>query len=230
MPPLPPNVTKAGLLRSKSGWNNSSLSRRSNTTRGLLSTRTPHSSGNSGGGVPNPSFGIGVVREAFPRGATGTWQPVSLSDSSATLEGRIAYTWNGARWIDDGGPGIVQDTDAFLANLATITGIVQDNTGVVWGVGRRGSGSNYLAVYQWISNVWTLVNSPNKIIGDNNVYIATYNNDTWLTGMQPDGEVFAYQWNSGTSQWDDRSTGLTNFEPFFSLAIGPEGIWVVGDY
>jgi hypothetical protein len=78
MPPLPPNVTKAGLLRSMSGWNNSSLSRRSGTTVGLLSTRTPHSSGNSGGGISNPSFGIGVVREAFPRGATGTWQPINI--------------------------------------------------------------------------------------------------------------------------------------------------------
>lgn len=75
MPPLPPNVTKAGILRSMSGWNNSSLSRRSNTTVGLLSTRTPHSLGNSGGGIPNPSLGIGVIREAMPRNAAGSFTP-----------------------------------------------------------------------------------------------------------------------------------------------------------
>jgi len=43
MPPLPlaPSMTRAGILRGMSGWNNSSLSRRNNTTRGLLSTRVP---------------------------------------------------------------------------------------------------------------------------------------------------------------------------------------------
>jgi len=85
MPPLPPNVSKAGLLRSISGWNNSSLSRRSGTTVGLLSTRTPHSSGNSGGGIPNPSLGIGVTRLAMPRNAAGTWAPVSLSGTPDPL-------------------------------------------------------------------------------------------------------------------------------------------------
>ena len=79
MPPLPPNLSQAGLLRSKSGWNNSSLSRRSNTIRGLLSTRTPQSTGNSGGGIPNPSLGIGVISEAMPKGATGSWVPRPIS-------------------------------------------------------------------------------------------------------------------------------------------------------
>ena len=79
MAPLPPNLSKAGLLRSKSGWNNSSLSRRSNTIRGLLSTRTPQSTGNSGGGIPNPSLGIGVISEAMPKGATGSWVPRTIS-------------------------------------------------------------------------------------------------------------------------------------------------------
>jgi hypothetical protein len=72
MPPLPPNVTKAGLIRGYGGWNNSSLSRRSNTTRGLLSTRVPQSLGTTGGGVPNPSLGIGVTRLAMPRNAAGS--------------------------------------------------------------------------------------------------------------------------------------------------------------
>ncbi len=78
MPPLPPNVTKAGLVRSHGGWNNSSLSRRSTTTRGLLSTRVPQSLGTTGGGVPNPVPGIGTIKEAMPRHAAGSWKPVSL--------------------------------------------------------------------------------------------------------------------------------------------------------
>jgi hypothetical protein len=43
-----PNVSKAGLVRSLGGWNNSSLSRRNNVTRGLLSTRVPQSLGTTG--------------------------------------------------------------------------------------------------------------------------------------------------------------------------------------
>jgi hypothetical protein len=79
MPPLPPGVSKVGLVKGYGGWNNSSFSRRSNTIRGLLSTRTPQSTGNSGGGIPNPSLGIGVINEAMPKGATGSWVPRSIS-------------------------------------------------------------------------------------------------------------------------------------------------------
>ena len=65
---LAQNITWSNVIRAKSGWNNSSLSRRNGTTVGLLSTRTPHSSGNTGGGIRNPSYGIGVDRLAFRRG------------------------------------------------------------------------------------------------------------------------------------------------------------------
>lgn len=54
MPPLPPNLTKAGLLRGLGGWNNSSLSLRNGTTSGLLSTRTPQGVGTTGGRNPEP--------------------------------------------------------------------------------------------------------------------------------------------------------------------------------
>ena len=79
MPPLPPNVTKTGLLRGLGGWNNSSLSRRSNTTRGLLSTRTPQEVGTTGGAILNPNIGIGTTRLAMPRNAAGAWRPNSIT-------------------------------------------------------------------------------------------------------------------------------------------------------
>jgi surface protein len=84
MPPLPPGVSKVGLVKGYGGWNNSSSSRRSNTIRGLLSTRTPHSTKNTGGGIINASLGIGVIKEAMPKGASGSWapRPISLSRSS----------------------------------------------------------------------------------------------------------------------------------------------------
>jgi len=66
------------LLRSVGGWNNGSLSRRDNRTRGLLSTRVPQQANSTGGGIPNPSLGIGTIGEAMPRGATGGWRPISL--------------------------------------------------------------------------------------------------------------------------------------------------------
>ena len=75
MPPLAPSVSQAGLLRTQSGWNNSSLSRRSNTTRGLLSTRTPQSMDTSSGGLLNPPLPPSAPALAMPRGATGSFRP-----------------------------------------------------------------------------------------------------------------------------------------------------------
>ena len=75
MPPLAPSVSQAGLLRTQSGWNNSSLSRRSNTTRGLLSTRTPQSMDTTSGGLLNPPLPPSAPAVAMPRGATGSFRP-----------------------------------------------------------------------------------------------------------------------------------------------------------
>lgn len=142
MPPLPPNVTKAGLLRSQSGWNNGSLSRRDNRTRGLLSTRVPQGVGTTGGGIPNPSLGIGRIGEATPRGATGSWRPISLRESTIGY-GAVYYSvvndpisalviLGVGRSLDDeygrgqavnliGNPGFGNDSGALLlqANLNT---------------------------------------------------------------------------------------------------------------
>lgn len=57
MPPLPPNITKAGILHSKSGWNNSSLSRRSGTTSGLAEHPDPAQLGQLGRWDPKPVAG-----------------------------------------------------------------------------------------------------------------------------------------------------------------------------
>ncbi len=67
-----------------SGWNNSSLSLRNGTTSGLLSTRTPQGVGTTGGGIPNPSIGIGTTRLAMPRNAMGSWVPSRSLISGAT--------------------------------------------------------------------------------------------------------------------------------------------------
>ena len=75
MPPLAPNVSQAATLRAISGWNNSSMSRRSNTTRALLSTRTPQSSDTTSGGMLNPPLPPSIIREAMPRGAAGSFTP-----------------------------------------------------------------------------------------------------------------------------------------------------------
>lgn len=46
---------------------------------GLLSTRTPQAVGVVGGGIPNPSLGVGVTRSAMPKGAIVSWKPASSS-------------------------------------------------------------------------------------------------------------------------------------------------------
>jgi len=75
MPPLAPNLSQAATLRTISGWNNSSMSRRSNTMRGLLSTRTPQSSDTTSGGMLNPPLPPSIIGEAMPRGAMGSFTP-----------------------------------------------------------------------------------------------------------------------------------------------------------
>ena len=51
------------------------MSRRSNTMRGLLSTRTPQSSDTTSGGMLNPPLPPSTISEATPRGATGSFKP-----------------------------------------------------------------------------------------------------------------------------------------------------------
>jgi hypothetical protein len=79
MPPLAPNVSGATILRPMSGWNNSSMSRRSGTTSGFLSTRTPQSSDTTSGGMLNPPLPPSTISEATPRGATGSFRPRTIS-------------------------------------------------------------------------------------------------------------------------------------------------------
>ena len=103
MPPLAPDITKAGLLRGLGGWNNSSMSPRNSVTSGLLSTRTPQSLSTTGGGILNPSIGIGVTRLAMPRNAAGTYRPRS-SILTKTYEALTDATIPGAvnDWIAGG--------------------------------------------------------------------------------------------------------------------------------
>lgn len=75
MPPLAPNLSQAATLRTFSGWNNSSMSRRSNTMHGLLSTRTPQSLDTTSGGMLNPPLPPSIIGEAMPRGAAGSFTP-----------------------------------------------------------------------------------------------------------------------------------------------------------
>ena len=71
---LAQNLTRSNILRAKSGWNNGSLSRSNNTVRGLLSTRVPHQNGATGGGIRNPSYGIGTTGLAYTQ-RIGRWVP-----------------------------------------------------------------------------------------------------------------------------------------------------------
>ena len=100
MPPLAPNLSQAATLRTISGWNNSSMSRRSNTMRGLLSTRTPQSSDTTSGGMLNPPLPPSIIGEAMPRGAAGSFTPrVVLSRPSGGGVLPLS-TWAGRTFAD----------------------------------------------------------------------------------------------------------------------------------
>jgi len=106
MPPLAPNLSQAATLRTISGWNNSSMSRRSNTMRGLLSTRTPQSSDTTSGGMLNPPLPPSIIGEAMPRGAAGSFTPrVVLSRPSGGGVLPLS-TWANKNIVDTLGLGI----------------------------------------------------------------------------------------------------------------------------
>jgi hypothetical protein len=113
MPPLAPNLSQAATLRTISGWNNSSMSRRSNTMRGLLSTRTPQSSDTTSGGMLNPPLPPSIIAEAMPRGATGSFTPRVVLRRPSGGGVLPLSTWAGRRFADadsgetDTGPGTV---------------------------------------------------------------------------------------------------------------------------
>jgi hypothetical protein len=120
MPPLPPGVSKVGLVKGYGGWNNSSLSRRSNTISGLLSTRTPQSTGNSGGGIANPSLGIGVISEAMPKGATGSWVPRPISLRRPNF--RLQKTFEGENDFDQFGNSVAISGDYAIVGAISFNG------------------------------------------------------------------------------------------------------------
>ena len=69
------NESKSGLIRSIGGWNNTSMSKRTNPTNGRLARGISQSLRTTGGGIPNPSLGIGTIRIAMPQNAAGSYRP-----------------------------------------------------------------------------------------------------------------------------------------------------------
>jgi hypothetical protein len=175
MPPLAPNVTQAGLLRGLGGWNNSSMSPRNSVTSGLLSTRTPQSLSTTGGGILNPSIGIGVTRLAMPRNAAGTYRPPYIPSPSS------ACAWNFNNWTKVPNPGPAGDDDGFGVSLA-----ISGNT-IVAGAPfeNGGAGAVYISTDSGVS--WTKVPNPNPIANDNNFGLrVAVNGNTIVIGSPND--------------------------------------------
>jgi hypothetical protein len=87
----------------------------------------PHAAqlGQLGGGIPNPSYGIGVVREAFPRGATGTWQPITLIPSCSVTSSILGNTGRFPYFIAVDSRGNIYTANNFSN---TVTKIEPDGT------------------------------------------------------------------------------------------------------
>jgi hypothetical protein len=83
MPPLPPNITKAGILRSQRGWATSRQSLINNNIRGIGRARMPHGIGSVTGGMLNPPLPPSATRLAMPKGAMSGWAPVSVGGGSS---------------------------------------------------------------------------------------------------------------------------------------------------
>ena len=77
------NESKSGLIRSIGGWNNTSMSKRTNPTNGRLARGISQSLRTTGGGIPNPSLRIGTIRIAMPQNAAGTNRPTIVRISGA---------------------------------------------------------------------------------------------------------------------------------------------------
>lgn len=196
MPPLPPNITKAGLLRSRSGWNNSSLSRRSGTTVGLLSTRTPHSSGNSGGGIPNPSYGVGTIREAFPRGATGTWRPITLSGSINDTQYTFRWDEANSRWVPDDTSNLPSRSPA--ASSLAVTDLYSRGNNELWMSGLIFA-TTESRVYQWNGSQWVNRSSGAIAVPDVAIVALAEDQSSNLVAVgTSSAQQFAAIWNGST--------------------------------
>ena len=68
MPPLPPNITKAGILRTTPSWEQRHFARRDNVTR-FITHRFPNKPRDDPG-LPNPPLPPGASRLAFHKGST----------------------------------------------------------------------------------------------------------------------------------------------------------------
>lgn len=85
MPPLPPNITKAGILRTQRGWATSRQSLINNNIRGIGRARMPHGIGSVTGGMLNPPLPPSATRLAMPKGAMSGWAPVSLAGTASQI-------------------------------------------------------------------------------------------------------------------------------------------------
>lgn len=155
MPPLAPNLSQAATLRTISGWNNSSMSRRSNTMRGLLSTRTPQSSDTTSGAMLNPPLPPSIIGEAMPRGAMGSFTPrVVLSRPSGGGGVLSLSTWAGRTFADGQTPSAGQSTAAATTVAANSTPTTDDGQMLVFlDFTTAGAGSGFNIGY--ISGVLT---------------------------------------------------------------------------
>ena len=68
MPPLPPNITKTGIIRTVPAWNERHFGRRDNVIR-FISRRFPNKPRNDSG-LPNPPLPPGTTRLAYHKGST----------------------------------------------------------------------------------------------------------------------------------------------------------------
>lgn len=78
MPPLPPNITKAGILRTTPAWEQRHFARRDNVTR-FITHRFPNKPRDDPG-LANPPLPPGTSRLAFHKGSTRPGSNFSRSD------------------------------------------------------------------------------------------------------------------------------------------------------
>jgi hypothetical protein len=123
MPPLPPNLSRAGVLRTMPAWNQRTSSRRDNHTR-FLTKRFPVKPSSDTNWV-NPSLPPGASRLAQPIGSTGHRHRRPIIPP-VTPEWLLLYTAAPLQARDEGAPpgavSIAYDVDAFALGYPNVSG------------------------------------------------------------------------------------------------------------
>jgi hypothetical protein len=224
MPPLPPNISKTGIIRTVPSWEQRHFARRDNVIR-FISRRFPNKPRDDPG-LPNPPLPPGTTRLAYHKGSTRPgnnfavlqWVAVAelprrTNNSSDPISLAIS---DNSETLVAGYPNVAPDTGRVIAySFSSGSGLSPKGQELVYTDGEGSEGNQEAGFSAAITSDGAnlLVGIPSRQIGEN----------------ETNGIVFSYKFNAAGPEWAGQgggmyylqaeSAGLTNLQYGRSLSI-----------